>query len=61
MATTVPYAGITCRLHGNVDIDYNEYMKQMLAPNSLWKCPTCGNDANFNDDRYEELHQQPEE
>ena len=55
----VPYAGVSCRLHGDVDIDKAEYMRQMARPNSLWKCPKCGANAQFNDNRYEELH--PEE
>lgn len=55
----LPYAGIICKVHGNVDIGRNEYMYQMGQPNSRWKCPKCGSHAEFDDQRYEALH--PEE
>lgn len=58
---STPYAGIQCRLHGDVDIDKKEYMRQMMMPNALWKCPKCGGTAQFDDDRFEELNPQPEE
>lgn len=60
--TSMPYAAVDCWLHGTVDIDKAEYMmKQLARPNSKWKCPRCGADAQFNDERYEELNPQPED
>jgi hypothetical protein len=56
--TITPYAGILCRIHGNVDITLHEYQQQMARPNSKWRCPKCGSDAEFDDDRYEELNPQ---
>lgn len=52
----VPYAGIICHFHHKVDIDKDEYMKQMMRPDSLWICPECGSPSEFDDDRYEEIH-----
>jgi hypothetical protein len=31
-----------------------QYDKQMNDPNALWKCPTCGQLAEWDDDNYEE-------
>jgi len=56
MSLDQPYAGILCRLHGNVDIDQANYDAQMARPNSLWRCPKCGMDCDFDDERFEELH-----
>ena len=58
--TITPYAGILCRIHGNVDIDKDNYLQQMARPNSKWVCPKCGADSIFDDDRYEELNPQEE-
>ena len=51
-----PYAGVICPIHGEVDIDFNNYMRQMRDANSRWKCPKCGMTSEFNDIRYEELN-----
>jgi hypothetical protein len=58
-----PYAAVRC--HGNsvpgvascglVDIDHDEYYRQMCQPDSVWCCPNCGSTASFNEDRYDEL------
>ena len=50
------YAGIICPHHGEVDIDYNEYVAQMSNPWARWKCPICGQVSGFNDVRFEELN-----
>ena len=50
------YAGIICPHHGEVDIDYNEYIKQMSDPWARWKCPKCGAASEFNEARYEEIN-----
>ena len=50
------YAGIICRNCGKQDITYHNYMMQMNRPNSFWRCPKCGDDCQFDDDRYEEIN-----
>lgn len=57
--TRVAYAGIICRHHGKVDIDQHNYQQQMANTSARWACPLCGDVAEFDDDRYEQLH--PEE
>lgn len=52
----IPYAGVICRQHGNVDIDKAEYDRQMSNPNSRWKCPRCGSVSEFDDERFEEIN-----
>ena len=59
--TGAPYAAVDCRLHGTVDIDKDEYIRQMNKPNSLWVCPICRSASMFNDERFEELNPQPED
>lgn len=54
--TYIPYAGVICRLHGHIDIDKDDYIKQMNDVNTLWKCPICKAPAEFDDNRYEVLH-----
>lgn len=48
----VPYAGVNCPLHGQIDIDYDNYMDQMNNRWSKWRCPKCGMDSEFDDDSY---------
>lgn len=55
-----PYAGVICPIHGPEDIDKNEYIRQMNLPNEKWTCPKCRAISEFNDERYEELHPEPE-
>jgi predicted RNA-binding Zn-ribbon protein involved in translation (DUF1610 family) len=50
------YAGIICPSHGRVDIDYNNYRKQMRDASSKWKCPKCGLISEFDEERYDEIH-----
>lgn len=57
--TRVAYAGIICRHHGKVDIDQHNYQQQIDDTSARWVCPLCGDVAEFDDDRYEQLH--PEE
>jgi hypothetical protein len=59
--TRIPYAGVICRLHGKVDIEQADYVAQMNDVHSRWRCPICKQFAEFDDDRYEQLHPQPEE
>lgn len=67
----IPYAGVVCQGIdygvgfnpgcGKVDIDVKEYDRQMSRPDSTWRCPKCGAEAWFDDERFEELHPMPEE
>ena len=50
-----PYAGVICRNHGHVDIDKQEYIRQMNRPDSRWVCPSCREEAEFDDERFESL------
>lgn len=51
-----PFAGVICPIHGKVDIDTLEYDRQMEKPDVLWKCPKCGEVAQFDDERFEEIN-----
>lgn len=51
-----PYAGIICRSCGPVDIGVIEYDRQMDRPDQGWFCPKCGDYADFDDERFEEIH-----
>lgn len=51
-----PYAGVLCPIHGAVDIDKDEYMRQMSNPNARWACPICRSVSEFDEERYEELN-----
>jgi Protein of unknown function (DUF723). len=57
LPTTI-FAAVICPNHGQVDIDYANYMAQMAACDSRWKCPKCGFESEFDDDRYEHLADQ---
>ena len=52
----IPYAGIICRYHGNVDIDYENYKIQMSNANDRWRCPKCNAVSEFDDARFEEIN-----
>lgn len=45
--------GVICTRCGPQGLDQQEYTRQMLRPDSLWSCPVCGDDAYWDDDRYE--------
>jgi hypothetical protein len=47
-----PYA-IICYEHSQVFLTLEEYSYQMSRPDSLWKCPLCGEVADWDDDNYE--------
>lgn len=54
--SAVPYAGVFChRGCGHVDIDEAEYSRQLDRPDVGWRCPRCGDSADFDDERFEEL------
>lgn len=55
-----PYA-VQCEGHledypscGLVYLTYEEYMRQLSAPNATWRCPICRAGADWDDDNYEE-------
>lgn len=50
-----PYARLWCPAHGAVLIDEQEYTRQLDRPDQRWKCG-CGRDAQWDDEYYEELH-----
>lgn len=52
-----PYAGVICDHCGFVDIDEQEYNRQMRKPHQLWLCPNCTAGAQFDDKRFEELQE----
>lgn len=66
MPDLIPYAAVFCRggifdstaSCGRVDIDEAEYLRQMDRPDRFWQCPACGSDADYDDDRSEQLQQQ---
>jgi len=41
--------------HGLVYLTQQEYVAQMNAPDSRWKCPLCRYEAGWDDDNYEEF------
>ena len=49
-------AGIICPTHDKVDIDRQVYMEQLKRPWQPWHCPICGDHAEFDDHRYEEIN-----
>lgn len=57
------YAAVRCRgdsipghCCGVVEIDAQEYMRQMSRADSLWCCPNCGSTADFDDAYFEKSH-----
>lgn len=51
------HAGLICPIHNKIDIDYEDYTKQLHQPYSKWKCPKCRMESDFDDDRFDEIHQ----
>lgn len=49
-----PYA-VICREHGRVLLTEDEYTRQLCKPDALWRCPKCGDDAQFDDVHYETM------
>lgn len=46
--------GVICLHCGPVSLSDDQYSEQMAAPNVRWRCPICGYDAEWDDDRYEQ-------
>lgn len=59
--SAAPYAGVICSACGKVDMTEAEYLRQMQYPGRRWRCPDCGIDADFDDDRFEQLLDQADE
>jgi len=55
IAANFIYAAIICPNHGQVDLTYAQYIKQMQAAHLRWQCPKCGLISEFDEDRYEQL------
>lgn len=49
-----PYA-VICRTHGQVQLTEDEYGRQLSRPDALWKCPKCGEEAQWDDSHYEQM------
>ncbi len=47
-----PYA-VLCDDHGQQFLTEEQYDHQMSKPDSLWRCPRCGEDAYWDDDEYD--------
>lgn len=52
VARQTPYA-VLCDDHGQQFLTAEEYDYQMSRPDSLWRCPRCGESAHWDDDEYE--------
>ena len=46
-----PWA-VICTEHGQVFLTFEEYIRQLDKPNSIWTCPKCGEAAPWDDDHY---------
>lgn len=44
---------VTCVNHGTVELTATNYIAQLEAADDGWKCPVCGEDADFNDESVE--------
>ena len=50
---STPYR-VNCQKHGDVSLDQLEYNNQLMDEDSAWKCPLCGENAEWDVDWYEE-------
>jgi hypothetical protein len=42
-----------CADGGLVYLTHACYMRQMMRPDAMWRCPRCGEDARWDDNNYE--------
>lgn len=49
-----PYM-VRCPNHGEVYLTNKGYTQQMMAADSFWQCPHCGENASWDDANYEEM------
>lgn len=52
VARRSPYV-VLCDDHGQQFLTAEEYDYQMSRPDSPWRCPRCGESAQWDDDEYE--------
>ena len=50
---STPWA-VICSMHGRMFLTKAQYDAQMNQPDLRWRCPCCGEDANWDDDNYED-------
>jgi hypothetical protein len=50
------YAALVCKNHGTVYIGFKEYVSQLSNPDRKWVCPSCGQDAVFDDKYFDKMH-----
>lgn len=56
-----PHATVYChREQRSVPLTYEQYKAQMLRPDSTWKCPHCGGEAEFDQEYWELRHYPPD-
>jgi hypothetical protein len=49
-----PYAVICIQHgHGQQFLTHDQYMTQVMHPNSRWTCPVCNDTAEWDDDNYD--------
>lgn len=44
---------VMCAICGEVELDYDNYMRQLSNANSGWYCPRCGKSASFYGEYYD--------
>jgi len=49
-----PYAVLCHGICGQVFLTGAEYDLQMSDPDAVWRCPACGDSADFDDGQFEE-------
>lgn len=60
------YAYVICRGAsfyapcGKVGLTKEQYFAQLSCPDYTWRCPQCGDDAEFDDESFEDMHMQEE-
>ena len=47
-----PFA-VYCLTHGKVYLTHAEYSRQLSLANETWRCPKCGNDAQWDGANYQ--------
>lgn len=51
---------VKCPNHDDVFLTHIEYMEQMYAASSLWRCPICGEISEWDDDNYDYYYEAEE-
>lgn len=58
------YAAVICRGYGDADfrgcgqvpLTEAQYVAQLSLPDITWRCPRCGQEADFDDTYFEDVH-----